>query len=40
MGKYLDGRPSKSVIFDIGYLEALGDNPFEYCLYQLIINNG
>jgi len=36
MANYLDDNINQSVFIDINYLEVLGDNTFEYCLYQLI----
>ena len=36
MANYLDDNINQSVFIDINYLEVLGDNTFEYCLYHLI----
>ncbi|NNE62586.1 MAG: transposase [Gammaproteobacteria bacterium] len=36
MSNFLDDNLNQSVFFDINYLEVLGDNTFEYCLYRLL----
>jgi hypothetical protein len=36
MSNFLDDNLNQSVLFDINYLEVLGDNTFEYCLYHLL----
>lgn len=36
MANYLDDNLNQSVFLDINYLEVLGDNTFEFCLYQLM----
>ena len=36
MANYLDDNLKQSVFSDINYLEVLGDNTFEFCLYQLL----
>ena len=36
MANYLDDNLNQSVFLDINYLDVLGENTFEYCLYQLI----
>ncbi|WP_269621144.1 hypothetical protein [Zhongshania sp. BJYM1] len=36
MANYLDDNLHQSVFLDINYLEVLGDNTFEFCLYQLM----
>lgn len=36
MSNYLDDNLNQSVFFDINYLEVLGNNTFEYCLYHLL----
>lgn len=38
MPNFLDDNLNQSVFLDINYLEVLGDNTFEFCLYQLITN--
>jgi len=38
MPNYLDDNINQSVFIDINYLEVLGDNTFEFSLYQLITN--
>jgi len=38
MANYLDDNFNQSVFLDINYLEVLGENTFEFCLYQLITN--
>lgn len=38
MANYLDDNLNQSVFLDINYLEVLGENTFEFCLYQLITN--
>jgi transposase len=36
MSNFLDDNLNQSVFFDINYLETLGNNTFEYCLYLLL----
>lgn len=36
MANYLDDNLNQSVFLDINYLEVLGENTFEFCLYQLM----
>ena len=36
MANCLDDNLNQSVFLDINYLEVLGDNTFELCLYQLM----
>lgn len=36
MANFLDDNLNQSVFLDINYLEVLGENTFEFCLYQLI----
>jgi len=36
MSNFLDDNLNQSVFFDINYLEVLGENTFEYCLYYLL----
>ncbi len=36
MSNYLDDNLNQSVFLDINYLEVLGDNTFEICLYTLL----
>lgn len=36
MPNFLEDNLSQSVFFDINYLEVLGENTFEYCLYHLL----
>ncbi|MFT5741627.1 MAG: transposase, partial [Gammaproteobacteria bacterium] len=36
MSNFLDDNLNQSVFFDINYLEVLGENTFEYCLYHLL----
>jgi transposase len=36
MPNFLDDNLNQSVFFDINYLEVLGNNTFEYCLYHLL----
>lgn len=38
MSNFLDDNLNQSVFLDINYLDVLGDNTFEFCLYQLITN--
>lgn len=38
MANFLNDNLNQSVFLDINYLEVLGENTFEYCLYQLITN--
>ena len=39
MSNFLNDNLNQSVFFDINYLEVLGENTFEYCLYQLLEND-
>jgi len=39
MSNFLNDNLNQSVFFDINYLEVLGKNTFEYCLYQLLEND-
>lgn len=39
MSNFLDDNLNQSVFFDINYLEVLGNNTFEYCLYYLLEND-
>ena len=36
MSNFLDDNLNQSVFFDLNYLEVLGSNTFEYCLYHLL----
>jgi transposase len=36
MSNYLDDNLNQSVFLDINYLDVLGENTFEYCLYTLL----
>ena len=36
MANFLDDNLNQSVFLDINYLEVLGENTFEFCVYQLI----
>ena len=36
MSNFLDDNLNQSVFFYINYLEVLGENTFEYCLYHLL----
>ncbi len=36
MANYLDDNLNQSVFLDINYLEVLGENTFEFCLYHLL----
>ena len=36
MSNFLDDNLNQSVFFDINYLEVLGQNTFEHCLYYLL----
>ena len=36
MSNFLDDNLNQSVFFNINYLEVLGENTFEYCLYHLL----
>lgn len=36
MSNFLDDNLNQSVFFDINYLEVLGENTFEHCLYHLL----
>jgi len=36
MPNYIDDNIGQTVFLDINYLEVLGDNTFEYCLYELL----
>lgn len=38
MSNFLDDNLNQSVFLDINFLEVLGENTFEYCLYELITN--
>lgn len=39
MSNFLNDNLNQSVFFDINYLEVLGENTFEYCLYHLLEND-
>ena len=39
MSNSLNDNLNQSAFFDINYLEILGENTFEYCLYQLLEND-
>ena len=39
MSNFLNDNLNQSVFFDINYLEVLGQNTFEYCLYHLLEND-
>jgi transposase len=39
MSNFLNDNLNQSVFFDINYLEVLGTNTFEYCLYHLLEND-
>jgi hypothetical protein len=39
MSNFLDDNLNQSVFFDINYLEVLGSNTFEYCLYHFLEND-
>lgn len=39
MPNFLNDNLNQSVFFDINYLEVLGENTFEYCLYRLLEND-
>ena len=39
MSNFLNDNLNQSVFFDINYLEVLGNNTFEYCLYHLLEND-
>jgi transposase len=39
MSNFLDDNLNQNVFFDINYLEVLGSNTFEYCLYHLLEND-
>jgi transposase len=39
MSNFLNDNLNQSVFFDINYLEVLGENTFEYCLYLLLEND-
>tara|TARA_R110001583_G_scaffold74647_1_gene206585 strand:+ start:103 stop:330 length:228 start_codon:yes stop_codon:yes gene_type:complete len=39
MSNFLDAYLNQRVFFDINYLEVLGNNTFEYCLYHLLEGN-
>jgi len=39
MSNFLDNNLNQSVFFDMNYLEVLGSNTFEYCLYHLLEND-
>ncbi|SMF65703.1 hypothetical protein SAMN02745866_04220, partial [Alteromonadaceae bacterium Bs31] len=36
MSNYLDDNLNQTVFLDINYLEVLGENTFEFCLYTLL----
>ncbi|MDN3638988.1 hypothetical protein QWY82_09230 [Simiduia curdlanivorans] len=36
MSNYLDDNLNQAVLLDINYLDVLGENTFEYCLYTLL----
>ena len=36
MSNFLDDNLNQSVFFDINYLEVLGQNTYEYCIYHLL----
>jgi len=36
MANFLDDNLNQSVFLDINYLEVLGENTFEFCVYQLV----
>ncbi len=36
MSNFLNDNLNQSVFFDLNYLEVLGENTFEYCLYRLL----
>ena len=36
MANYLDDNLNQSVFLDVNYLEVLGNNTFEFCLYTLL----
>lgn len=36
MSNYLDDNLNQTVLLDINYLDVLGENTFEYCLYTLL----
>ena len=40
MPNFLDDNLNQTVFFDINYLDVLGSNTFEYCLYHLLKNDG
>jgi transposase len=39
MSNFLDDNLNQNVFYDINFLEILGDNTFEYCLYHLLEND-
>lgn len=39
MANYLNDNLNQSVFFDLNYLEVLGKNTFEHCLYQLLTHH-
>lgn len=39
MSNFLNDDLNQSVLIDINYLEVLGENTFEYCLYHLLEND-
>ena len=39
MPNFLDDNLNQTVFFDINYLDVLGSNTFEYCLYHLLEND-
>jgi transposase len=38
MANYLDDNLNQSVFLDVNFLDVLGENTFEFCLYELITN--
>ena len=36
MPNYIDDNISQTIFLDVNYLETLGNNTFEYCLYELL----
>ena len=36
MSNFLDDNLNQSVFFDLNYLDVLGTDTFEYCLYHLL----
>ena len=39
MSNYLDDNLHQTVFLDVNYLEVLGKNTFEYCLYELLTHH-